>query len=78
MIAIQTKFLAATNSRGPRIQATANKNKIVIPYMHSSASPFAEAALSLCKKLGWTGTLLEGENDTGNVYVFSESKSYKI
>lgn len=72
MIAIETKYLPATNSRGSRIVATANGNRVSIPYPHelSGAAVYAEAALALCAKMGWEGDLLAGGTKSGYVFTF--------
>lgn len=78
MIAIETKYLGATNTRGSRIMAKANGNKITIPYPHEAKNPYAVAAIKLCQKLGWKGSLIEGGIDSGSVFVFADSDQYSI
>lgn len=72
MIAIQTKYVGPTNSRGPRIIAYANKNRVTVPYDHASNNPHWIAALALCKKMKWVGELVQGGTDKGEVFVFVE------
>ena len=74
MKSIFTKYLPATNTRGSRIKAYDSDkcNSITLPYDDALSTDYVHrgAALALCHKLGWTGTLVEGGSDTGNVYVF--------
>lgn len=78
MIAIQTKYISPTTTRPARIKAWAGRNEVTITYDHSSKNPDLDAALELCKRLGWTGELIEGGIDGGNVYVFSSAERIEI
>ncbi len=80
MIAIETKYLGATNTRGSRIKASGNGNTITIPYPHelSGAACHAKAAVALCKKMDWSGKLISGATDKGYVFVFEGSESFDI
>ena len=81
MKAITTKFLSATNFKGARIKASDNDgNGITIsyPYEFSGAAVYAQAAIALCKKMGWTGTLISGSTQSGYVFVFSDSDRFEI
>lgn len=72
MQAITTKFIAATNTRGSRIKATAGQGQsITVGYDHSARCAHREAAIALIKKLDWSGDLVwcEGGTETGFVYV---------
>lgn len=72
-MAIITKYLSATNFRGARIKATTGNGKfsVTISYPYEdSRNAHALAALALARKLGWTGTLIEGGTATGSVFVF--------
>lgn len=72
MIAIITKYLPATNSRGSRIKATASdKVSITIGYPHelSGIACHAKAARALCDKMGWNYKLVGG--GMGNGYAFA-------
>lgn len=67
MQAIQTKYLPATNTRGPRIKATCAAGSITIGYPHelSGQAAYRLAAEELAHKRGWTlangyGPLLGG------------------
>lgn len=76
MKAIQTHYLGPTNTRGSRIVATAERQpakpwRVVIPYDHRADDPHKVAALALCKRLGWHGTLIQGGLPNGDsVFVF--------
>lgn len=71
MKAIVTKFHGPGNIRGARISATDGDTRISIPYDYSGHdSSHDQAAIALCKKLNWTGTLVRGGTKTGNVYVW--------
>ena len=52
MQAIQTKYIPASNTRGSRIKATADRGSISIPYPHEidSWQVHAFAAQKLCEK----------------------------
>jgi len=72
MKAILTKYRGATNSLGSRIIATAEGgHRVTIPYPHelSGEAVHAAAALTLCKKLNWTGSLVGGGLPDGS-YCF--------
>lgn len=73
MKAIRTKYLPPSNVRGARIKASdMDGNSVTISYPHefSGEATHAEAALALCRKLGWSGTLLGGALAPGE-YVFT-------
>ena len=78
MIAIVTKYLGATETKGSRIKATANGNSITIGYPHelSGAAIFAKAAIALCEKMGWTGNLVSGGTNDGYVFCFDTAESF--
>lgn len=82
MQAIQTKYLAPTNSRGSRFKATCWAGSITVPYDYSvNVEPnHLQAAMALCVKLGWVapeygrmagGTLADGSM----VWVFDDPMS---
>ena len=73
MIAIQTKYVGPSATRGARIVAWANKNRVTVPYDHSSNNPHAIAALALCRKMQWGGKLIQGGTEKGEVFVFVEA-----
>jgi hypothetical protein len=71
-VAIITKYLPPTYTKGARIKASANKNSITISYDYAKSGddPHVEAALALCKKMGWADhELIAGGTDTGCVFV---------
>lgn len=76
--AIVTKYLGPTNTKGGRIKATTDNGRysVTIDYPHESRYPHADAALALCWKMGWTGTLIEGGTADGSVFVFADSESH--
>ncbi len=79
MNAITTRYIGATNYRGSRIKAIAgNGQTITIGYPHefSGEECFAQAALALCRKLGWDDQkyhvgLIGGHTKDGYVFVFT-------
>lgn len=70
--AILTKYHGPTNRKGSRISATANGNRIYIPYPHHCGPDEANllAAERLCHKMGWRGELVAGRTPIGYVFVF--------
>ena len=73
VIAIQTKYLPCTNTRGSRIKAWEPEGKAVtLPWDHAldSVSNAREAAQALCKKMKWTGKMVSGWIGQGYVFVF--------
>lgn len=71
MKAILTKYHGPTNTRGSRISASdGDGNRVTVPYDRAARYPHDAAALALCAKLGWGGTLIRGSVAGGNVYVF--------
>lgn len=74
MKAIQTKYHGPTNTRGSRISASdEDGNRVSIPYPHEMTGMdcHAKAAISLCNKMGWTGTLHGGALKNRFVFVFA-------
>jgi len=86
MKAILTKYLPATDTKPSRVKAyDGDGNSITLPYDDNSGkqdhvSPFARAAVALCRKMGWTygGKLISGGTKTGAVFVFEKSESFEI
>lgn len=78
--AIVTKYLGPTNTRGSRISASANGHKSVVPYDDSKNGDknYANAAITLCLKMGWKGELIGGGTDDGYVFVFADAEKFKI
>lgn len=73
MQAIQTKYLAPTNSRGARIKATCAAKSITVSYAYelNIAENHRLAATELKTSLGWSGTLESGSLKDGSyVHVF--------
>lgn len=68
-VAIKTKYVGPTDTKGSRIIATANGNRVSIPYSHSGDA-HQKAAKAICEKMGWTGQLVEGGTEDGKVFVF--------
>ena len=78
MKAIQTKYLAATNTRGSRIKATAGNMSATVPYNHamSDEAVHFEAVKELVKKncLDWDiSEMVFGGIRDGYVFCFPES-----
>ena len=85
MIAIETKYLGATDTKGSRIKAfTCNGHSVTIPYPHefSGAECHAQAAIALCKKQEWDKehgySLISGGSKDGYVFVFGQSEKFDI
>ncbi len=83
MVAIETKYLGATDTKGSRIKASANGHSVTVGYDHAKnqgAEVHSVAALALCRKLGWTAHeylgaathLIAGGTDNGYVFVFAK------
>lgn len=72
-IAIETRYIPPTNTRGSRYKAfTESKRSITIHAADnlSSQENHREAAKALCRKMGWDGEMVEGGSSRGYVYVF--------
>lgn len=82
MIAIQTKYLGPTNTRGSRIKAwTETGHRVTVGYPYDKregAEAHSVAAIALARSLGWGGTLIAGGTDTGYVFVFSTSDAFDV
>lgn len=67
-----TQYVPATNTRGARIKATAEGvGSIFVSYQYGSVyDEHVNAAKTLAKKYGWTGTLVGGGRPDGRGYVF--------
>lgn len=75
MIAIMTKYHGATNTKGSRISARANGNKIFMSYDYyhgDGEMQYKRVAVALCKKMGWPTDLLGGGTDEGYAFVFKK------
>jgi hypothetical protein len=79
MIAIETKYLAPTNSRGSKIKAfTCNGHSVSVPYSHelSHEKLHFEAVKALVKKynLNWNlDNMRYGGTKNGYVFCFDHS-----
>lgn len=80
MTTIITRFVGATNYKGSRIIADAGlKRRITVSFDHASSNPHRDAAIALCQKFGWTGSLVEGGMERGSAFVFvSDSDTFVI
>lgn len=72
MIAIETKYLGPTNTKGSRIKATGNGHSVTIsyPYELSGEAVHRKAAQALADKMNWPGRLIGGATRSGYVFVF--------
>lgn len=83
-VAIKTKFLGPTNTRGSRVKATAcdkgpfatAQRQVTVSWDHSlnSQDNHAAAAKALASKLGWDGEW--NIADGGDVYIFVRTGSW--
>lgn len=74
MIAITTRFLGPTNTKGARVVAECDGARIVREYDYAAGNKsFGIVACELARKQGWTGTFLEGYAKGGRVFVFATS-----
>jgi hypothetical protein len=78
MKAIETKYLAATDTRGTRIKATVGKLTATVPYDYSlnEAAVAFEAVKELVRKhkLDWDiSKMVYGGTDKGYTFCFPES-----
>ena len=84
MTAIETKYLAPTDYRGPRVVASANGNKPSHRAMIewdgdiTDDQNHANAALALARKLEWQGELIIGHFTRGRVFVLSNGGRFAI
>lgn len=77
MKAIKTVYRGPTDSRGSRIIASdEDGNRVTVGYPRelSGMDCHAKAAVALCKKMGWTGTLHGGGLKDCYVFVFAPTK----
>jgi hypothetical protein len=77
MQAITTTY-GAVNQRGATVTATSGSGlRATVDRWteehgpNEAADASRRAVFALCKRLGWTGTLVEGETRHGFVYVFA-------
>lgn len=72
MVAITTKYLGPTNTKGSRIKASAGRGReVTISYDHALGQEacHAKAARALMTKMGWPNKLVAGGLKNGG-YVF--------
>ena len=72
-IAIETRYLGPTNTRGSRYKAFTESRRSVTIHAADTLSVHENhraAARALCAKMGWDGDLVEGGSSRGYVYVF--------
>lgn len=76
MTSIITRYIGPTNYKGARIVADAGmKRRVIISFPHDARDPHQVAALALCKKFGWKGTLVQGGMERGSAFVFLDSEA---
>ncbi len=76
MTTIITRYIGPTNYKGARIVADAGmKRRVTVSFDHGARNAHQVAALALCKKFGWKGTLVEGGMEHGNAYVFLDDSA---
>jgi hypothetical protein len=81
MQSIVTKYLGPTTHRGSRIRATGTGGAtLTLPFNHvySDGRNHAETALELCRRLGWTGELVQGCTRDGYVFVFDRGERFAV
>ena len=73
MVAIITKYIGPTNTRGARIKAYTGKGQsvtIAYPYLAGGDGASHEtAARALMSKMGWDFELVQGGTGTGRAFV---------
>lgn len=75
--AIETKYLGPTNFRGSRVKATSGSGlTLTVEWNHEFNSDVnhRDAAVALCKKLGWPIDLIGGSTVKGFCFVQREEK----
>lgn len=78
MVTIKTKFHGATNFRGSRVSATStNGHRLTVDWDHAldCDENHDAAAVALCRKMDWHGTIIRGHGQAGNFYVFDNNWS---
>lgn len=74
MVAIHTKFIGPTNTRGSRYKAYTTKDRKTVTVNAAqnldNEQNHNAAAIAYCKMMGWSGKLISGGTDEGYVYVF--------
>lgn len=82
MKAIRVKYLGPTNTKGSRLRASAEGGcSKTIPYPHelSGEACYAAAAVALCEKMNWGGSLIGGCLTGGDyVFCFAGGEEYRL
>lgn len=81
MKSITTKYHGATNFKPSKFTATDGDNRVTVSYDFDldADGNHRAAAIALCKKLGWHGTLAQGGGKTGDHFVFvDEQSTFKV
>ncbi len=81
MQSITTKYLGPTTHRGSRIRAVSTGGAVLtLPFNHvyNDGRNHAETALELCRRLGWTGELVQGCTRDGYVFVFDRGERLAV
>ena len=75
MKAITVKYFGPTVTKGSRLKASdSDGNSVALPYRYEPDVNYA--AIALCKKMKWTGTLHRGQQKPGvDVFVFEDSEN---
>lgn len=77
MKAIVTKFHGPTDTKGSRFSASdedGNRATVHADHALSGEENHDRAAIALCRKLGWKGTLVRGGLGHGHVYVWLDDR----
>jgi len=76
-LAIETKYLASTNHRGPRVKASCQAGSIVLAwdYALNSEDNHKRAARELICKWGWDQIVIDGEARPLRGYCGAPTKS---
>lgn len=78
-VAIITRYIGPSNTRGARIVADAgDRRRVTIGYPHefSGAECHFQAVKKLCAKFDWHGSFVAGATDTGYAFCFEADRQY--
>jgi len=84
MQAIETKLLPCTNTKPYRVVARASGGGRAVVSADGSDKGYghvethALAAQALCRRMGWTGTLIAGGTKAGFVFVLSDGERFTV
>ena len=80
MKAICTRYIPATDTKGARIRASAEGVRSIFISHWSADDSHLEAALTLARKYGWTGTLVRGglPDGRGDCFVFINGQRVEV